>query len=160
MTGVQTCALPIFIGKWGGIGASKFGDGWSKYGKGKKPKDWVEAIGFKSHEILDNFTSWAKSVGKDINTNITKGKKEVQKASSNLGKWSTDFISGTKKIVSKWASDIGSNINKDVEKGKKFATSAGDKIKKWTTDFISGAKKVIKSWAEKIGDNVIGRAHV
>ena len=48
------------IGKWGGVGASKFGDGWSKYGKGKKPKDWVEAIGFKSHEILDNFTSWAK----------------------------------------------------------------------------------------------------
>ena len=143
-----------FIGKWGGIGASKFGDGWSKYGKGKKPKDWVEAIGFKSHEILDSFTSWAKSVGKDINTNITKGKKEVQKASSNLGKWSTNFISGTKKTVSKWASDIGSNINKDVEKGKKLATSAGDKIKKWTTDFISGAKKVIKSWAEKIGDNV------
>nr|WP_306808980.1 lytic transglycosylase [Ligilactobacillus murinus] len=143
-----------FICKWGGIGASKFGDGWSKYGKGKKPKDWVEAIGFKSHEILDSFTSWAKSVGKDINTNITKGKKEVQKASSNLGKWSTNFISGTKKTVSKWASDIGSNINKDVEKGKKLATYAGDKIKKWTTDFISGAKKVIKSWAEKIGDNV------
>ncbi len=143
-----------FIGKWGGIGASKFGDGWSKYGKGKKPKDWVEAIGFKSHEILDNFTSWAKSVGKDINTNITKGKKEVQKAGSNIGKWTTNFISGAKKTLSKWASDIGSNVNKDVEKGKKFATSAGDKIKKWTTDFISGAKKVIKSWAEKIGDNV------
>ena len=43
-----------FIGKWGGTGAAKFSDGWSKYGKGKKPKDWVEAIGFKSHEILDN----------------------------------------------------------------------------------------------------------
>nr|WP_276535424.1 lytic transglycosylase [Ligilactobacillus apodemi] len=143
-----------FIGKWGGIGASKFGDGWSKYGKGKKPKDWVEAIGFKSHEILDNFTSWAKSVGKDINTNITKGKKEVQKASSNLGKWSTDFISGTKKTVSKWASDIGSNINKDVEKGKKFATSAGNKVKSWTTDFIKDAKKKIHEWSSSIGSNV------
>ncbi|WGN89767.1 lytic transglycosylase [Ligilactobacillus faecis] len=143
-----------FIGKWGGIGASKFGDGWSKYGKGKKPKDWVEAIGFKSHEILDNFTSWAKSVGKDINTNITKGKKEVQKASSNLGKWSTDFISGTKKTLSKWASDIGSNINKDVDKGKKFATSAGDKIKSWTTGFITDAKKKIHDWSSSIGGNV------
>lgn len=143
-----------FIGKWGGIGASKFGDGWSKYGKGKKPKDWVEAIGFKSHEILDNFTSWAKSVGKDINTNITKGKKEVQKASSNLGKWSTDFISGTKKTLSKWASDIGSNINKDVEKGKKFATSAGNKVKSWTTDFIKDAKKKIHEWSSSIGSNV------
>ncbi|THE20237.1 lytic transglycosylase [Ligilactobacillus animalis] len=99
-------------------------------------------------------TDWAKSVGKDIGKHINNGKKDIGKAGSNIGKWTTNFISSTKKTLSKWASGIGSNVNKDVEKGKKFATSAGDKIKKWTTDFISGAKKVIKSWAEKIGDNV------
>ena len=99
-------------------------------------------------------SDWAKSVGKDIGKHIDNGKKDIEKAGSNIGKWTTNFISGAKKTLSKWASDIGSNVNKDVEKGKKFATSAGDKIKKWTTDFISGAKKVIKSWAEKIGDNV------
>ncbi len=99
-------------------------------------------------------SDWAKSVGKDIGKHIDNGKKDIEKAGSNIGKWTTNFISGAKKTLSKWASNIGSNVNKDVEKGKKFATSAGDKIKKWTTDFISGAKKVIKSWAEKIGDNV------
>lgn len=99
-------------------------------------------------------SDWAKSVGKDIGKHIDNGKKDIEKAGSNIGKWTTNFISGAKKTLSKWASGIGSNVNKDVEKGKKFATSAGDKIKKWTTDFISGAKKVIKSWAEKIGDNV------
>lgn len=143
-----------FIGKWGGVGASKFGDGWAKYGKGKKPKDWVEAIGFKSHEILDSFTSWAKSVGKDINTNITKGKKDVQKASSNLGKWTTDFISGTKKTLQKWASGIGTNFNKDVEKSKKLAVAGSNKLKSWTTGFVSDAKKDIKNWAQKIGSNI------
>ncbi|MGE9988527.1 lytic transglycosylase [Lactobacillus johnsonii] len=143
-----------FIGKWGGVGASKFGDGWSKYGKGKKPKDWVEAIGFKSHEILDNFTSWAKSVGKDINTNISKGKKDVQTASSNIHKWSTNFISGAKKDIKSWAQNIGSNIHKDVDKGKKLAKQAGDKVKEWSTSFISDAKKKVHDWSSQIGSNV------
>ena len=143
-----------FIGKWGGVGASKFGDGWAKYGKGKKPKDWVEAIGFKSHEILDNFTSWAKSVGKDINTNITKGKKEVQTASSNIHKWSTNFISNAKKDIKSWAQNVGSNINKDIDKGKKLAKQAGTKVKEWSTDFISDAKKKVHDWSSKIGSDV------
>lgn len=143
-----------FIGKWGGTGAAKFSDGWSKYGKGKKPKDWVEAIGFKSHEILDNFTSWAKSVGKDININITKGQKEIKKASSSIGKWSTGFISGTKKTLQKWAFDIGANFNKDVEKSKKLAIAGSNKLKSWTTGFVADAKKNIKSWAQKIGSNI------
>lgn len=142
------------IGKWGGVGASKFGDGWSKYGKGKKPKDWVEAIGFKSHEILDNFTSWAKSVGKDINTNISKGKKDVQTASSNIHKWSTNFISGAKKDIKSWAQNIGSNIHKDVDKGKKLAKQAGDKVKEWSTSFVSDAKKKVHDWSSQIGSNV------
>lgn len=142
------------IGKWGGVGASKFGDGWSKYGKGKKPKDWVEAIGFKSHEILDNFTSWAKSVGKDINTNISKGKKDVQTASSNIHKWSTNFISGAKKDIKSWAQNVGSNIHKDVDKGKKLAKQAGDKVKEWSTSFISDAKKKVHDWSSQIGSNV------
>lgn len=151
MIGQQIGSL---IGKWGGVGASKFGDGWSKYGKGKKPKDWVEAIGFKSHEILDNFTSWAKSVGKDINTNISKGKKDVQTASSNIHKWSTNFISGAKKDIKSWAQNVGSNINKDIEKGKKSAKQAGTKVKEWSTDFISDAKKKVHDWSSKIGSDV------
>lgn len=151
MIGQQIGSL---IGKWGGVGASKFGDGWSKYGKGKKPKDWVEAIGFKSHEILDNFTSWAKSVGKDINTNISKGKKDVQTASSNIHKWSTNFISGAKKDIKSWAQNIGSNIHKDVDKGKKLAKQAGDKVKEWSTSFISDAKKKVHDWSSQIGSNV------
>lgn len=142
------------IGKWGGVGASKFGDGWAKYGKGKKPKDWVEAIGFKAHEILDNFTSWAKSVGRDINNNISKGKKDVQTASSNIHKWSTNFISGAKKDIKSWAQNIGSNIHKDVDKGKKLAKQAGDKVKEWSTRFISDAKKKVHDWSSQIGSNV------
>lgn len=151
MIGQQIGSL---IGKWGGVGASKFGDGWSKYGKGKKPKDWVEAIGFKSHEILDNFTSWAKSVGKDINTNISKGKKDVQTASSNIHKWSTNFISGAKKDIKSWAQNIGSNIHKDVDKGKKLAKQAGDKVKEWSTSFISDAKNKVHDWSSQIGSDV------
>lgn len=151
MIGQQIGSL---IGKWGGVGASKFGDGWSKYGKGKKPKDWVEAIGFKSHEVLDNFTSWAKSVGKDINTNISKGKKDVQTASSNIHKWSTNFISNAKKDIKSWAQNVGSNINKDIEKGKKSAKQAGTKVKEWSTDFISDAKKKVHDWSSKIGSDV------
>lgn len=99
-------------------------------------------------------TDWAKSVGKDIGKHIDNGKKDIEKAGSNIGKWTTNFISGTKKTLSKWASDIGSNINKDVDKGKKFATSAGDKIKKWTTDFITDAKKKIHDWSSSIGGTV------
>ncbi len=142
------------IGKWGGVGASKFGNGWAKYGKGKKPKDWVEAIGFKAHEILDNFTSWAKSVGRDINNNISKGKKDVQTASSNIHKWSTNFISGAKKDIKSWAQNIGSNIHKDVDKGKKLAKQAGDKVKEWSTSFISDAKKKVHDWSSQIGSDV------
>ncbi len=143
-----------FIGKWGGVGASKFGDGWAKYGKGKKPKDWVEAIGFKSHEILDNFTSWAKQVGPNISKFINKGKKDINKASSNIGKWTTGFISDTQKTLKKWASGIGTNFNKDVEKSKKFAIAGSNKLKTWTTGFINDANKNIKNWAQKIGSNI------
>lgn len=143
-----------FIGKWGGVGASKFGDGWAKYGKGKKPKDWVEAIGFKSHEILDNFTSWAKQVGPNISNYIGKSKKNIEKAGKNIGKWTTGFISDTQKTLKKWASGIGTNFNKDVEKSKKFAVAGSNKLKSWTTGFIKDANKSIKSWAQKIGSNI------
>ena len=143
-----------FIGKWGGVGASKFGDGWAKYGKGKKPKDWVEAIGFKSHEILDNFTSWAKQVGPNISNYIGKSKKGIEKAGKNIGKWTTGFISDTQKTLKKWASGIGTNFNKDVEKSKKFAVAGSNKLKSWTTGFIKDANKSIKSWAQKIGSNI------
>ena len=143
-----------FIGKWGGVGASKFGDGWAKYGKGKKPKDWVEAIGFKSHEILDNFTSWAKQVGPNISNYIGKSKKDIEKAGKNIGKWTTGFISDTQKTLKKWASGIGTNFNKDVEKSKKLAIAGSNKLKSWTTGFVADAKKNIKSWAQKIGSNI------
>ena len=143
-----------FIGKWGGVGASKFGDGWAKYGKGKKPKDWVEAIGFKSHEILDNFTSWAKQVGPNISNYIGKSKKGIEKAGKNIGKWTTGFISDTQKTLKKWASGIGTNFNKDVEKSKKFAVTGSNKLKSWTTGFINDANKNIKNWAQKIGSNI------
>lgn len=143
-----------FIGKWGGVGASKFGDGWAKYGKGKKPKDWVEAIGFKSHEILDNFTSWAKQVGPNISNYIGKSKKGIEKAGKNIGKWTTGFISDTQKTLKKWASGIGTNYNKDVEKSKKFAVAGSNKLKSWTTGFVDDAKKDIKKWAQKIGSNI------
>lgn len=143
-----------FIGKWGGVGASKFGDGWAKYGKGKKPKDWIEAIGFKSHEILDNFTSWAKQVGPNISNYIGKSKKDIEKAGKNIGKWTTGFISDTQKTLKKWASGIGTNFNKDVEKSKKFAVAGSNKLKSWTTGFIKDANKSIKSWAQKIGSNI------
>lgn len=143
-----------FIGKWGGVGASKFGDGWAKYGKGKKPKDWVEAIGFKSHEILDNFTSWAKQVGPNISNYIGKSKKDIEKAGKNIGKWTTGFISDTQKTLKKWASGIGTNFNKDVEKSKKFAVAGSNKLKSWTTGFVDDAKKDIKNWAQKIGSNI------
>ena len=143
-----------FIGKWGGVGASKFGDGWAKYGKGKKPKDWVEAIGFKSHEILDNFTSWAKQVGPNISNYIGKSKKNIEKAGKNIGKWTTGFISDTQKTLKKWASGIGTNFNKDVEKSKKFAVTGSNKLKSWTTGFINDANKNIKNWAQKIGSNI------
>lgn len=143
-----------FIGKWGGIGASKFGDGWAKYGKGKKPKDWVEAIGFKSHEILDNFTSWAKQVGPNISNYISKSKKNIEKAGKNIGKWTTGFINDTQKTLKKWASSIGTNFNKDVEKSKKFAVAGSNKLKSWTTGFVDDAKKDIKKWAQKIGSNI------
>ncbi len=143
-----------FIGKWGGVGASKFGDGWAKYGKGKKPKDWVEAIGFKSHEILDNFTSWAKQVGPNISNYIGKSKKDIEKAGKNIGKWTTGFISDTQKTLKKWASGIGTNFNKDVEKSKKLAVAGSNKLKSWTTGFVDDAKKDIKNWAQKIGSNI------
>lgn len=143
-----------FIGKWGGVGASKFGDGWAKYGKGKKPKDWVEAIGFKSHEILDNFTSWAKQVGPNISNYIGKSKKDIEKAGKNIGKWTTGFISDTQKTLKKWASGIGTNFNKDVEKSKKLAAAGSNKLKSWTTGFVNDAKKDIKNWAQKIGSNI------
>ncbi len=143
-----------FIGKWGGVGASKFGDGWAKYGKGKKPKDWVEAIGFKSHEILDNFTSWAKQVGPNISNYIGKSKKNIEKAGKNIGKWTTGFISDTQKTLKKWASGIGTNFNKDVEKSKKLAVAGSNKLKSWTTGFINDANKNIKNWAQKIGSNI------
>lgn len=143
-----------FIGKWGGVGAAKFGDGWAKYGKGKKPKDWVEAIGFKSHEILDNFTSWAKQVGPNISNYIGKSKKNIEKAGKNIGKWTTGFISDTQKTLKKWASGIGTNFNKDVEKSKKLAVAGSNKLKSWTTGFVDDAKKNIKKWAQKIGSNI------
>lgn len=105
-------------------------------------------------KLPDKATGWAKSVGKDIGNHISKGKKDIEKASKNIGKWTTGFISDTQKTLKKWASGIGTNFNKDVEKSKKFAVAGSNKLKSWTTGFVDDAKKDIKNWAQKIGSNI------
>lgn len=105
-------------------------------------------------KLPDKATGWAKSVGKDIGNHISKGKKNIEKAGKNIGKWTTGFISDTQKTLKKWASGIGTNFNKDVEKSKKLAVAGSNKLKSWTTGFVADAKKNIKSWAQKIGSNI------
>lgn len=105
-------------------------------------------------KLPDKAAGWAKSVGKDIGNHISKGKKDIEKAGKNIGKWTTGFISDTQKTLKKWASGIGTNFNKDVEKSKKFAVAGSNKLKSWTTGFIKDANKSIKSWAQKIGSNI------
>lgn len=105
-------------------------------------------------KLPDKATGWAKSVGKDIGNHISKGKKDIEKAGKNIGKWTTGFISDTQKTLKKWASGIGTNFNKDVEKSKKLAIAGSNKLKSWTTGFVGDAKKDIKNWAQKIGSNI------
>lgn len=105
-------------------------------------------------KLPDKATGWAKSVGKDIGNHISKGKKDIEKAGKNIGKWTTGFISDTQKTLKKWASGIGTNFNKDVEKSKKLAVAGSNKLKSWTTGFVDDAKKDIKNWAQKIGSNI------
>ncbi len=105
-------------------------------------------------KLPDKAAGWAKSVGKDIGNHISKGKKGIEKAGKNIGKWTTGFISDTQKTLKKWASGIGTNFNKDVEKSKKLAIAGSNKLKSWTTGFVADAKKNIKSWAQKIGSNI------
>ena len=105
-------------------------------------------------KLPDKAAGWAKSVGKDIGNHISKGKKDIEKAGKNIGKWTTGFISDTQKTLKKWASGIGTNFNKDVEKSKKFAVTGSNKLKSWTTGFINDASKNIKNWAQKIGSNI------
>lgn len=105
-------------------------------------------------KLPDKAAGWAKSVGKDIGNHISKGKKDIEKAGKNIGKWTTGFISDTQKTLKKWASGIGTNFNKDVEKSKKFAVAGSNKLKSWTTGFVNDAKKGIKKWAQKIGSNI------
>lgn len=105
-------------------------------------------------KLPDKATGWAKSVGKDIGNHISKGKKNIEKAGKNIGKWTTGFISDTQKTLKKWASGIGTNFNKDVEKSKKLAVAGSNKLKSWTTGFVNDAKKGIKNWAQKIGSNI------
>lgn len=105
-------------------------------------------------KLPDKAAGWAKSVGKDIGNHISKGKKDIEKAGKNIGKWTTGFISDTQKTLKKWASGIGTNFNKDVEKSKKLAVAGSNKLKSWTTGFVDDAKKDIKKWAQKIGSNI------
>ncbi|MBW3349602.1 lytic transglycosylase [Limosilactobacillus reuteri] len=105
-------------------------------------------------KLPDKAAGWAKSVGKDIGNHISKGKKDIEKAGKNIGKWTTEFIGDTQKTLKKWASGIGTNFNKDVEKSKKLAVAGSNKLKSWTTGFVDDAKKDIKNWAQKIGSNI------
>lgn len=100
---------------------------------------------------------WAKGVGKKVSGHISDAKKTFQKAGENIGTWTSDFISGTKKTVSKWASGIGKNVHQKVSDGKALAKKAGRNIGTWTAEFTdktNGAIKGIKSWASGIGGNI------
>lgn len=114
---------------------------------GKSITKWAKDLPGKASD-------WSKSVGSKIDKNITKAKKVITKAGANVGKWFSEFISGTNKTVQKWAGDIGSKVNSAVDKGKKLATKAGEKVGEWTTDFRDEATKSIKSWASQVGSNV------
>ncbi|MGE9831590.1 lytic transglycosylase [Ligilactobacillus salivarius] len=114
---------------------------------GKSITKWAKDLPGKASD-------WSKDVGSKIDKNITKAKKVITKAGANVGKWFSEFISGTNKTVQKWAGDIGSKVNSAVDKGKKLATKAGEKVGEWTTDFRDEATKSIKSWASQVGSNV------
>lgn len=114
---------------------------------GKNIAKWAKKLPSKA-------SNWAKDVGPTINKHISKAKKTITKAGSNVGKWFSGFISDTNKTVQKWAGNIGSKVNSAVDKGKKLATKAGEKVGEWTTDFRDEATKAIKSWASQVGSNV------
>lgn len=114
---------------------------------GKNITKWAKKLPSKASD-------WAKDVGPTIDKHISKAKKTITKAGKNVGKWFSEFISGTNKTVQKWAGNIGSKVNSAVNKGKKLATKAGEKVGEWTTDFRDDADKTIKKWSSDIGSKV------
>ncbi|VDG18250.1 hypothetical protein [Lactobacillus brevis] [Lactiplantibacillus mudanjiangensis] len=103
---------------------------------------------------LKDVTEWAQNIGQTISDYVTDGKKLITKAGSNIGKWVSNFRTGTAKNISKWASNLGTTISDSVAGAKKLATSAGTKLGSWVNGFRTKASKTLKSWSTGLGSTV------
>lgn len=114
---------------------------------GKNIQKWAKAR-------LKDVTSWASSIGKNINKKVADGKKLAQEAGTKVGNWVSGFKTKATKTISTWAKGIGKTVSTGAASAKKLAQSAGTKIGGWVNGFRTKASKTIKTWATKLGSKV------
>ena len=164
-----------FIGKWGGEGVNQFTKGWQRQGKNKKPKNWVQWLGFQAHNSFDFFAGLGKkavgAVGKAVNKAkpfVRKNWKEMAltavapwagipallyKNNPKFHKWANKagktIQNGFKGAV-KWVKDLPSNIHK----GWNNAIKSSHKFFKSLPKNIDKTKRNIGKWASKTGKDI------
>ena len=164
-----------FIGKWGGEGVNQFTKGWQRQGKNKKPKNWVQWLGFQSHNSFDFFIGLGKKAVGAVGKAVNKAKPFVKKnwkglaltaVSPMLGipallyknnpkfhKWANNagktIQNGFKGAV-KWVKDLPSNIHK----GWNNAIKSSHKFFKSLPKNIDKTKRNIGKWASKTGKDI------
>lgn len=138
------------IGSWGGVGAKKFTDGWNKSGKGKKPDDWLGALGWDAKQMTNKVAKWWKGVQKTNEAANIKQQKEQAKQNKAAQKQWNSFWSGISKGWSKFWSDHEKKSAKNEKKRQKDYNKALKDNKKAWDNFWSG---LAKGWNKYWDDN-------
>lgn len=163
------------IGKWAGDAAKSFTDGWNAVGKGKKPDDWLGAMGWDARQMTNKVVAWWDGVQKSNDAANKAQLKAQQKANAEFQKsWNKfwgdvgDRIKSTwdgiqaktsewGKDFSKWWSKTSSTIGKNwnsfwSDTGTKLAdtwNSAQKKTSQWGSD--------MQSWWSKTSSSLGGK---
>ncbi|MCH5463196.1 hypothetical protein HC026_11130 [Lactobacillus sp. LC28-10] len=140
----STVALAIVdpvgaVAKWF-YGDTKTGKAIVKWGKG----------------LLKDAVNWAKGIGAGISNAVSKGKKELTKASSNIYKWLSGKAETAFDTVKSKAKTLGKDISSRVNSAKKGLQKVSSNIQSWLSSKAKDAFKAVSSKAKSLGKDISG----
>lgn len=107
-------------------------------------------------KMLSDAVNWAKGIGSGISKAVSKGKKDLTKASSNIYKWLSGKAQTAFDTVKSKAKTLGKDISSRVNSAKKGLQKVSSNIQSWLSSKAKDAFKAVSSKAKSLGKDISG----
>lgn len=145
------------VGGWGGSAAKTFVSGWNKVGKGRKPTDWLGAMGWDARQMTNSVVKWWNDTNKaSEKSQKQEEKQELASQKQSQKQWNSfwkttskgwnGFWNGVGNGVKSWDKKQQASVNSDSKSLSKNWNSFWKTSSKSWSGFWNGVQRGTGSW--------------